>query len=342
MRSGVALLGAMCVIAGAVQAQQPGATVPVTVDNFIRAETDLYLGNGVKDSGGIGKLGHKREMMPIDKQLVIRSNRDTLYSSGVFDLDAGAVTVALPEAGTRFRSLMVVNQDHYIVGKVEYGAGSFSVDKAKAGTRYALIAIRTFVDPNDPQDVAKAHALQDATKVNQQGTGKFEVPNWDAASQKKVRDALLVLGSTTSGFTGAFGNKGKVDPVYHLIGTAAGWGGNPQQDAIYLGENPPKNDGKTVHRLTVKDVPVDGFWSISVYNEQGYFVKNDLNAYSLNNVTARKSADGSYTIQFGGCDGKVANCLPITQGWNYTVRLYRPRASVVDGTWKFPMAQPLG
>jgi len=49
---------------------------------------------------------------------------------------------------------------------------------------------------------------------------------------------------------------------------------------------------------------VDGFWSVSVYDVAGYFAKNDRNAYSLNNVTARKSADGSYALQFGGCDGK--------------------------------------
>ena len=51
-----------------------------------------------------------------------------------------------------------------------------------------------------------------------------------------------------------------------------------------------KNDGKTVYRVTMKDVPVDAFWSISVYNAKGYFEKNDLNAYSLNNLTAKPNA----------------------------------------------------
>ena len=87
-------------------------------------------------------------------------------------------------------------------------------------------------------------------------------------------------------------------------------------------------------------MPVDGFWSISLYNADGYFQKNDLNAYSLNNITSKKSADGSVTIQFGGCDGKIPNCLPIMSGWNYTVRLYRPRAEILNGKWKFPEAQP--
>jgi hypothetical protein len=70
----------------------------------------------------------------------------------------------------------------------------------------------------------------------------------------------------------------------------------------------------------VKDVPVDGFWSVSVYNAEGYFQSNEYNTYSLNNITAKGREDGSITIQFGGCDGKIANCLPIMRDWNYTVR----------------------
>ena len=59
------------------------------------------------------------------------------------------------------------------------------------------------------------------------------------------------------------------------------WGGNPEEDAIYLNVTPAKNDGKTAYRLTVKDVPVDGFWSVSVYDAAGYFKPNaDERLYS--------------------------------------------------------------
>ncbi|GLS21052.1 hypothetical protein GCM10007874_40690 [Labrys miyagiensis] len=125
-----------------------------------------------------------------------------------------------------------------------------------------------------------------------------------------------------------------VDPIRHLIGTALGWGGNPDKDATYLDVTPAENDGTTVYRL--KDVPVDGFWSISLYNAQGYYEKNQYDAYSVNNITAKKSSDGSIDIQFGGCDGKIQNCLPIMKGWNYTVRLYRPKPAILDGKWTFP------
>jgi hypothetical protein len=136
------------------------------------------------------------------------------------------------------------------------------------------------------------------------------------------------------------GCRGEVDPIRHLIVTATGWGLNPDKDAIYLNVTPKQNDGETVYTLTVKDVPVDGFWSISLYNAEGYFQQNDLNSYSLNDITAKKNPDATVTVQFGGCDGKIPNCLPIMKGWNYTVRLYRPRAEILDARWTFPEARP--
>ena len=150
--------------------------------------------------------------------------------------------------------------------------------------------------------------MQDAITIEQKGPGRFEVPNFDHASQKKVRDALLMLAETVPDTKRMFGARDQVDPVRHPIGTAMGFGGNPEKDALYLTVTLSQNDGTTVHRLTVKDVPVDGFWSISVYNAQGHFEPNPYEAYTLNNITAKTSEDGSIPVQFGGCDGTMANC----------------------------------
>src|SRR5262249_32833404 len=128
----------------------------------------------------------------------------------------------------------------------------------------------------------------------------------------------------------------QVDPVRHLVGTALVWGGLPEKDALYLPVTPARNDGATVHKLRVKDVPVDGFWSITVYNPEGYLEANQYNAYAVNNLTAKKDTDGSVAIQFGGCDGEIPNCLPVMKGWNYTVRLFRPRPEILDGHMEIP------
>lgn len=324
------------------EANAPAAennAVAVTADNFNRAETDMYFTTGVKESNGIGQFFHRSGLMAIDNQTVIRANRDVLYSSAVFDLDAGPVTVTLPDPGKRFMSMMLIDEDHY--AETVYAPGTFTYSKDKIGTRYIMLGIRTFIDPNDPKDLDKVKTLQQAVKVEQKDKGSFEVPNWDKVSQKRIHDSLVEVSKSLPDTRGMFGARGKVDPTRHLIGSATGWGGNEEKDALYLAVTPSQNDGNTVYKLDVKKVPVDGFWSVSVYNKEGYFQKNDLNSYSLNNVTAKKNSDGSVTIQFGGCDGKTPNCIPTTPGWNYWVRLYRPRKEILDGSWKFPEAQPM-
>lgn len=312
--------------------------LPVHAGNFTRAETDLYFARAATDDA-FGKLQHRRQPAEIDKQDVVRMNRDTLYSNGVFDLSASPLEITLPDSGERFMSMQVLSQDHYTT-EVVYAPGTFKYTQEQVGTRYVFLIVRTLADPQNPADVKAANALQDAIKVQQASKGSFEVPTWDKATQDKTRQALLMLASL-GGTTVMFGQKDEVDPISFLIGSAAGWGGNPPKAAVYAGVYPKASDGKTVHRLTVKDVPVDGFWSISVYNRDGYFEKNSAGLYSLNNLTAKPDPDGSVTIQFGGNPQDSRNYLPITPGWNYTVRMYRPRKEVIEGLWKFPEAEPV-
>ena len=109
--------------------------MPVTVDNFTRAESDLYFHSIAVKETAFGKFFHNREPAPIDNQNIIRLNRDTLYSGAVFDLDAGPVTVTLPDAGKRFMSMQVIDEDEYTHG-VFYGAGSHTLTRQGIGTRY--------------------------------------------------------------------------------------------------------------------------------------------------------------------------------------------------------------
>src|ERR1700749_543501 len=132
---------------------------PPPPHNSPRAKTDPYFAENPKSAGGLGKLKHSREPASIDNQTVIRMNRDTLYSFGVFDLAAGPVTITLTNAGKRFMSLMILNEDHY-VQDVFYDAKPHTLTQKNMGTRYGFAAIRTLVDPNDPKDVAEVHRLQ--------------------------------------------------------------------------------------------------------------------------------------------------------------------------------------
>jgi len=127
--------------------------------------------------------------------------------------------------------------------------------------------------------------------------------------------------------------------VRHLLGAAFGWGGLPVYEAVYVAKNQPNPAGE--FQLTVKDVPVDGFWSISIYNKDGYFEKNKFDSYSINSVAAKPNNDGSVTVNFGTNNNEKKNFLYVMDGWNYIVRLYLPHKVIQEGKWKFPEPRPL-
>ena len=307
------------------------ASESVNITNFKRAETHSYMKAREAD-GCFGRLCRERVPMLVDKQRITRPNRDTPYTSGVFDL-AAPVTISMPDPAGRFQSLVVINEDHYIK-LVSYKPGNYVLNSKNIGTRYAYVLIRTFMDPNNSADIEKAHKLQDEIKVRQVNIGKLELPQWDQDQRQSLHDGLLAIGGFMPDSKGGFGNEKEVDPVKHLISTAVGWGGNRAQDALHLSVTPKDNDGATAYTLSVKDVPVDGFWSVTVYNKRGFYEAPE-NAISVNNITAQKENDGTIVIHFGG-DPSAANYLRIMPGWNYIVRLYKPRRVILESKWKFP------
>lgn len=309
------------------------ATTPeVTIHNYVRAETDLQMRTYVEQMNCFGQVAHVRNAYDVTSTATIRPNRDTIYSWGVFDLSS-PLTVNLPDPGKRYQSLMIVSQDHSIW--TEYGPKNVSLDKEIVGTRYALLLVRTFLDPNDEADVQSAHALQDEITVTQANKGAFEVPSWNQREVEKMRDAINVIAPFATDSSKTFGRKEDLDPVYWLLGAAIGWGGLPAEDSTYTGGFPEMNDGKTPYTLTIKEVPVDAFWSVTVYDEKGMFAVNEHDAYSFNSVTAKRDRDGSVTLRFGG-DSDQDNYLHIVPGWNYVVRMYQPRKEILDGSWEFP------
>jgi len=331
-----------------VVAAQDGKPVIVNVDNFVRAETAAQFDRGLKVVGGINKWLHIRQPTPLDQQTVIRMNRDTLYSSVLVDISKGA-TFTMPDSGDRYMSVMVINEDHYL-NKVIHDAGTYELTMEEFDTPYVALVARTLVNRSDPDDIKEANALQDQMKIESVSARPYTHPNYDEDSYQATYRALLELGRGVSDTRRTFGKKEEVSEVRHLLATAWGWGGLPIEEAYYLNVEPNlpvgaykitvKDVPVGAYKITVKDVPVDAFWSISVYNKDGYFQKNEYNAYSVNNISGTPNPDRSFTIHFGG-DPTSVNHLPITEGWNYVVRLYQPRKEILDGTWSFPDVEPV-
>jgi len=328
-------------LAFALCAPLPALAEDITIQNLMRAESDTMFRAVMADNGiGIGELFHEREVTAADApQPVIRPNQDTLYSGGFLDLSEPA-TVTLPEGDGRFQSVLVISQDHYNFAYAEPGAYELTEDEV--GTRFAMLLFRTFIDAGDPDDAARAHAMQDGIVIEGGGTGPFEAPDWDLENLAEARQAINDLAAAVGlDASTAFGRRDEVDPLGHLIGMA-GWAGQPATTAAAFVDAVDMNDGETPHAVTLRDVPVDAFWSITVYDAEGFLAPNALGRNSYNNTSATPNEDGSYTIHFGGCEDGRINCIPITPGWNYTIRLYQPRAEILDGSWTFPAIEPAG
>ena len=311
-------------------------TIVVTEDNFVRAETNRMLVGPQADAGGVNRWRHHRAPVAVEEQTVIRTNRDTLYSMAVVNITDGA-TLTVPDSDGRYLTVMVVNQDHYI-NRVFAQPGEHELSVEEFDTPYVFLAARVLVDATDPDDIAKVHAIQDAFALRARADEPVVLPDYDQESFTAVRTAVLAEASAGfHGTHGMFGKKEDVDPHAHLLGTASGWGGLPEQEAYYESREPKLPVGR--YTITAKDVPVDAFWSITVYGRDGFLHKNDLDAYSVNSVSGTKNPDGSITVTLGG-DSEDPNPLPLQEGWNYAIRMYRPRPELLDGTWTFPDLAP--
>lgn len=332
----VELVLALSIFSLSVTAAQADESVKVNVDNFARAETAAQYDRVLELSGGINKWFHMRRPTPLDQQPVIRMNRDTLYSAVVVDISKGAI-FTMPDSGKRYMSVMVINEDHYLQ-KVFHKAGRYKLTMKEYGTPYVMISARTLVDSSSPEDIKKANALQDKLKIEAKSAKPFTHPDYDKKSYQTTFNLLVELGRGVSDSSKTFGKKEDVDKVRHLLATAWGWGGLPDKEAHYLNVEPNLPVG--AYQITVKDVPVDAFWSITVYNKDGFLEKNKAGANSVNNISGHSNADGSFTIHFGG-DPKSSNYLPITKGWNYVVRMYLPRKEILNGSWTFPSVKPV-
>jgi hypothetical protein len=171
-----------------------------------------------------------------------------LYSFATVDISEPAA-ITIPEHGERYVSVMVVNEDHYING-IFHDAGTHEIGIDRFDTPYVAVAVRILVDPTDPDDVTEVHRIQNGFQLDASAARPFEMPDYDHAELDTTRQALLTLASQMKACDHTFGSRADVNPVHHLIGTAAGWGGLPDAEATYVGDTPDSRSGAMSYAST--------------------------------------------------------------------------------------------
>ena len=314
------------------------ASIPVNVKNFIRAETDLYFGRTVKGgasatepppSAGVDRRSERRANEPRHALFVrcLRSGRR-----------AGHGHTARP--GKRFMSMQVVSQDHYAI-EVVYGAG----------------------------DATPTRRRRSARATSSSSSGRWRIPGTPTISRRRnaFRSDQVEQGKPASSRrrTGTRSRRrrcatrsqrsGRSAHDHHVRQEGRGRSGQPpdrhgdrvgRQSALaaglYRACYPTSERRQDRAPLTVKDVPVDGFWSISVYNAKGYFEKNELERL-LAEQPHREAEPGRVVHRSGSAavsKKRRTASRSCPAGTTRCACIGHERRSC-DGTWKFPEAQPV-
>ena len=316
-----------------------GDKIDVNLDNLRTVESQIQFDRYQKIAGGVNTWFHFRTPVDVDNQPTIAMNMDTLYSLAIVDLK-NPVTLTIPEIKDRYFTVEIIDEDHY-AWQVFTKQGQYTFSAKDVGTRYAAFGVRMFMNPADPDDLAAVHALQDKFKLQAGSSEPFTLPDYDMERYhtlfKMVQQLVAFAGKDT---IGSMGKRGEVDSLKHTVATIAGWGLLPPENAMYQAVQLNLSTKKKYKIDVPADVPVEAFWSISMYNAQGFFQKNDLGVYSLNSVTAQRNADDSFTLHMGGCEDGRINCIPFAgEGFYYQWRMYEPREAFLKGQYAFNLPE---
>lgn len=311
-------------------------TTRVTPETYIRAESDRQFGVIAKMAGGVNRFYHLRRPTPLDKQNIVRMNRDTLYSMSIVDTSQGA-TITVPELPKdRYVSVYLVDNDHYCPFVI-YTSGTHELP---GDTKYLGLVVRIQVfNPKDENEIALINELQDQFIIKGNSADPLPELEWDLESLQALTGQYEKESAHYRSVNGMMGPRGKVDEKTRHIVAAAGWGLFPEWDATYLNYS-GGHDYRICHQATYQ-VPENGaFWSITVYGTDG-FMKSDNNIVNSSNV--KLNGDGTFTVYFGAAEtcGEAPNRLDTTEGWNFAMRIYRPGKSVLEGGYKLPEAKPV-
>jgi hypothetical protein len=308
----------------------------VTAETYIRAESDRQFGVVAQMTGGVNRFYHFRRPTPLDKQNIVRMNRDTLYSMAVVDTSQGA-TITVPELpNDRYASVHLIDNDHYCPGVI-YSSGTHELPR---DTKYLGVGVRIQIfNPTDADEASLVNQLQDQFIIQANSADPLPEFEWEMQSLKELTSRYEKDSAQYSSWKGMMGPRSKVDEKTRHIAAAAAWGLFPEWDATYLNYS-GGHDYRIGHKATYQVPENEAFWSITVYGSDG-FMKSDNNIINSSNV--KLNTDSTFTVYFGSVEtcGNVPNRLDTSEGWNFLLRIYRPGKSVLDGAFKLPVACPI-
>jgi len=318
------------------------------------------------DPGKLNGWGQaSRDLLKAGEDTIVRSNNDTLYKTAFVYLGDGPVVLRSDAPSKeRFSSFQLQDDRNANYRNIINPSGSYTLyhgekpdtiegEAVEVPSLLSAVVTRIEVkDPNDAADMAGAQAVFDGITI--EGPTIREMPTVDLLSgfdEQVAQEAHKRMDETAASvpFTGMIVGPGQepgkdVPYLYHSAGTKVGWGGpstsHSAYDSMFTDESGETLEGsKGEYVLVTEAPPVNAFWSITVYDSTtSRLHPNDDDRYHINNTTAVKNEDSTFTFRFKvKCEDGDQNCLEVPAGpFDVAARYYLPEPEIMNGEWTMP------
>lgn len=306
-----------------------------------------------------------RSLLKAGEDDVVRSNNDTLYKQAWIYLGEGPVVLrSTSPSKERFTSFQLQDDRNANYRNIIGPDGSYTLyhgerpenitgEAVEVPSLLSTVIVRIEVkDANDSADFADALRVSDGISIEGPVIKQMEVVDvLSEFDESVVQEAEKRMQETKKTvpyremIAGPGQEPGKdVSYLNFATGTKEGWGGpatsHSAYESMYNDESGETLDGsKGEYVLVTEAPPVNAFWSVTIYDSTtGRFHPNDDNRYHINNTTAVKNEDGTYTFRFKvKCEDGDVNCLQVPAGpFDVAARYYLPEPEIMSGKWTMP------
>jgi hypothetical protein len=318
------------------------------------------------DARKLNKWGQAaRDLLKAGEDTIVRSNNDTLYKTAFIYLGHGPVVLRSDSPSQeRFSSFQLQDDRNANYRNIIGPDGSYTLyhgekpetitgEAVAVPSRLSAVVTRIEVkDKHDAADMAGAQAVFDGITI--EGPTISEMPSVDllsgfdeqvAQEAHRRMDELAGVVPFSKMIVGPGQEPGTDVPyLYHAAGTKEGWGGpatsHSAYEAMFTDGSGATLEGSKGDYVLVTEAPqVDAFWSVTVYDSNtGRLHPNDHDRYHINNTTAARNEDGTYTFRFKmKCEADDQNCLEVPAGpFDVIARYYLPKPEIMSGEWTIP------
>lgn len=296
----------------------------MTAKEFIQAESRAFLSNFIARNG-INEWFHFQALANKDDKWVVSPNNDTIYSIVTVNTTDG-FTLVVPDVGKRFVTTHIIGENHMSPFYI-YGGGTYKFTRDQFESDYVAIGIRMGTNGTSEDVKYIVEDLQPQYKILNANTADTMIRP-DSKKMLKVREAMIVEYDNLSDTFGVMvDHTSKVtDWEKFTYVTAGAWGLSADHTAMYAPYALDGVKGGKCYTATYSAVPVDAFFSITVYGQDKFLMADHDNIVSSNQDIII-SDNGSFTIVYGNMDCKVKgkNFLYTPENnWSFLMRAYTP------------------